>query len=129
MARYVFITSTLQSWKEKGNQKFDHSGTVIFAISMSPIVSIKVRLDGQDIRFLDRRWFRRQIGIVHKKPEFFKTSIADNIAYGKADSTLKEIVRAAKDAGAHEFILDLPKVGGQFLKQMVKEFFYGLGYE
>lgn len=85
-----------------------------------------MKLDGQDIRFLDRHWFRRQIGIVHKKPEFFSTSIADNIAYGKADSTLKEIVRAAKDAGAHEFIMDLPKVGGRFLQQTVKEFFFGL---
>lgn len=82
---------------------------------MSLIVSIKVKLDGQDIRFLDRRWLRRQIGIVHKKPEFFNTSIADNIAYGKTDSTLKEIVRASKDTGAHEFIMDLPKVGGRFL--------------
>ncbi|CAH3182650.1 unnamed protein product [Porites lobata] len=69
----------------------------------------RVKLDGQDIRFLDRRWLRRQIGIVHKKPEFFNTSIADNIAYGKTDSTLKEIVRASKDTGAHEFIMDLPK--------------------
>lgn len=70
----------------------------------------KVRLDGQDIRFLDRRWLRRQIGIVHKNPEFFNTSIADNIANGKGESTLKEIVRAAKDAGAHEFIMALPNV-------------------
>ena len=82
---------------------------------MSLIVSIKVKLDGQDIRFLDRRWLRRQIGMVHKKPEFFNTSIADNIAYGKTDSTLEEIVRASKDTGAHEFIMDLPKVGGRFL--------------
>ena len=70
----------------------------------------KVRLDGQDIRFLDRRWFRRQVGIVHKKPEFFNTSIADNIGYGKSEATLKEVMRAAKAAGAHEFITALPKV-------------------
>lgn len=78
----------------------------------------KVRLDGQDIRFLDRRWFRRQVGIVHKNPEFFNTSIADNIAYGKGESTLKEIVRAAKDAGAHEFIMALPKVKCGFVTFM-----------
>ena len=69
-----------------------------------------MRLDGQDIRFLDRRWLRRQIGIVHKNPEFFNTSIADNIANGKGESTVKEIIRAAKDAGAHEFIMALPNV-------------------
>jgi len=74
------------------------------------IFDTKVRLDGQDLRFLDQRWFRRQIGIVHKKPEFFITSIADNIAYGKGDATFKEIVRAAKAAGAHEFITALPNV-------------------
>ena len=54
--------------------------------------------------------FRQQVGIVHKRPEFFNTSIADNIAFGKSESTLKEIVRAAKDAGAHEFIMALPHV-------------------
>ena len=75
-----------------------------------------MRLDGQDIRFLDRRWFRRQVGIVHKKPEFFNTSIADNIAYGKVEASLKEIVRAAKAAGAHEFITALPKVSQIFLQ-------------
>lgn len=69
-----------------------------------------MKLDGKDIRFLDQRWFRRQIGIVHKKPEFFNTSIADNIAYGKGDATFKEIVRAAKAAGAHELITAFPKV-------------------
>lgn len=74
----------------------------------------KVRLDGQDIRFLDRRWFRRQVGIVHKKPEFFNTSIADNIAYGKSEATFKEVVRAAKAAGAHEFITALPDVSQMF---------------
>jgi len=74
------------------------------------IFDTKVRLDGQDLRFLDQRWFRQQTGIVHKKPEFFNTSIADNIAYGKGDATFKEIVRAAKAAGAHEFITAFPKV-------------------
>ena len=74
------------------------------------IFETKVRLDGKDIRLLDQRWFRRQIGIVHKKPEFFNTSIAENIAYGKGDATFKEIVRAAKAAGAHEFITAFPKV-------------------
>ena len=69
-----------------------------------------MKLDGQDTRFHDQRWFRRQIGIVHKKPEFFNTSIADNIAYGKSNATFKEIVRAAKAAGAHEFIAAFPKV-------------------
>lgn len=73
-----------------------------------------MRIDGHDIRFLDQRWFRRQVGIVHKKPEFFNTSIADNIAYGKTDASFKEIVRAAKAAGVHEFITAFPKASQTF---------------
>ena len=85
------------------------------------VFETKVRLDGKDIRFLDQRWFRRQIGIVHKKPDFFNTSIADNIAYGKGDATFKEIVRAAKAAGAHDFITAFPKVSyyRRYLQQSI----------
>ena len=85
------------------------------------VFETKVRLDGKDIRFLDQRWFRRQIGIVHKKPEFFSTSIADNIAYGKGDATFKEIVRAAKAAGAHDFITAFPQVSyyRRYLQQSI----------
>ena len=70
----------------------------------------KLRLDGQDIHFLDRRWFRRQIGIVHKNPEFFSTSVAENIAYGREGCSTEEVEQAAKDAGADGFIKALPHV-------------------
>lgn len=71
----------------------------------------QIRLDGHDLRTLDRRWLRRQLGVVHRHPEFFVTTIAENISYGKDEEcTVKEIVRAAKAAGAHEFITRLPQV-------------------
>lgn len=69
-----------------------------------------MRLDGQDIHFLDRCWFRRQVGIVHKEPEFFFTSVAENIAYGREGSSMEEVEQAAKDAGADGFIKALPHV-------------------
>ena len=69
-----------------------------------------MRLDGQDIHFLDRRWFRRQIGIVHKNPEFFFTSVAENIAYGREGCSTEEVEQAAKNAGADGFIKALPHV-------------------
>ena len=69
-----------------------------------------MRLDGQDIHFLDRRWFRRQIGIIHKNPEFFSTSVAENIAYGREGCSTEEVEQAAKDAGADGFIKALPHV-------------------
>ena len=92
------------------NRTAPREGFLIINLMLTLSSHYKVRLDRQDVRFLDRRWYRRQIGIVHRKPEFFNTSVADNIAYGKGEATLKEIVRAAKVAGAHEFILTLPHV-------------------
>ena len=74
-----------------------------------------MRLDGQDIHFLDRRWFRRQIGIVHKNPEFFFTSVAENIAYGREGCSTEEVEQAAKNAGADGFIKALPHVSFFYL--------------
>ena len=74
-----------------------------------------MRLDGQDIHFLDRRWFRRQIGIVHRNPEFFSTSVAENIAYGREGCSTEEVEQAAKDAGADGFIKALPHVSFFYL--------------
>ena len=74
-----------------------------------------MRLDGQDIHFLDRRWFRRQIGIVHKNPEFFFTSVAENIAYGREGCSTEEVEQAAKDAGADGFIKALSHVSFFYL--------------
>ena len=47
---------------------------------------------------------------MHRRPEFFNSTIADNIACGKRECTVKELAHAAKIAGAHEFIIMLPEV-------------------
>ncbi|KAL9387392.1 hypothetical protein Peur_020516 [Populus x canadensis] len=68
----------------------------------------KILLDGNDIRDLDLKWLRQQIGLVNQEPALFATSIRENILYGKDDATLEEITRAAKLSGAMSFISNLP---------------------
>ncbi|KAK3702849.1 hypothetical protein QZH41_003837 [Actinostola sp. cb2023] len=89
---------------------FWYSTTMLSSGGITPGAILTIRLDGHDIRTLDRRWLRRQLGVVHKNPEFFCTTIAENISYGKYEQcTVKEIVRAAKAAGVHQFIIRLPQ--------------------
>ncbi|KAM6177947.1 bile salt export pump [Rhynchocyon petersi] len=68
-----------------------------------------VTLDGHDIRSLNIQWLRAQIGIVEQEPVLFSTTIAENIRYGREDATMEDIVRAAKEANAYNFIMDLPQ--------------------
>jgi ATP-binding cassette subfamily B multidrug efflux pump len=67
-----------------------------------------VRVDGFDVRSLDLVSLRRQIGIVLQTSLLFSDTIRANIAYGRPDASLNEIVAAARAAQAHEFIQELP---------------------
>ncbi|KAL1548027.1 (ABC) transporter [Salvia divinorum] len=67
-----------------------------------------VLLDGNDVRELDLKWLRQQIGLVNQEPALFATTIRDNILYGKNDATNEEITRAAKLSEAINFINNLP---------------------
>ncbi|KAG2459660.1 ABCBB protein, partial [Polypterus senegalus] len=67
------------------------------------------RHDGHDIRGLNIRWLRSLIGIVEQEPVLFATTIAENIQYGREDATMEEIIQAAKEANAYNFIMDLPE--------------------
>jgi ATP-binding cassette, subfamily B, multidrug efflux pump len=66
-----------------------------------------VLIDNMDVRALDLVSLRKQIGIVLQTSLLFSTTIKDNIAYGRPDASLDEIVAASKSAQAHEFIQDL----------------------
>ncbi|KAL8552874.1 hypothetical protein ACS0TY_001523 [Phlomoides rotata] len=67
-----------------------------------------ILLDGTDVRELDLKWLRQQIGLVNQEPALFATTIRDNILYGKNDATNEEISRAAKLSEAINFISNLP---------------------
>lgn len=67
--------------------------------------------DGHDIRELNLPWLRSQLGFVQQEPVLFQGTVADNIRYGKASATEKEIEDAAKAANAYNFIMgeEFPK--------------------
>jgi ATP-binding cassette subfamily B (MDR/TAP) protein 1 len=80
----------------------------------------RVVLDGHDIKDLNVRWLRGQIGLVAQEPVLFATSIRENVAHGLIGSrfhteTLSKedreqlIIEACKKANAHEFIMNLPE--------------------
>lgn len=66
-----------------------------------------IQIDGQDIRSFSLRSLRKSIGIVQQDVYMFGGSIKENIAYGKPDATMEEIVAAAKNANIHDFIMSL----------------------
>lgn len=68
----------------------------------------RVTIDGNDVRKLTLESLRSQIGLVSQDVYLFGGSIKDNIAYGKPDATMDEIVDAARKANIHDFIMELP---------------------
>lgn len=68
----------------------------------------RVLVDGHDVRTVDLPSLRRQIGIVLQTSLLFSDSIRANIAYGRPDASLEEVIAAAKAAQAHDFIMTLP---------------------
>lgn len=67
-----------------------------------------VRIDGRDIRKVKVKSLRDRIGIVQQDVYLFVGTVYDNIRYGRPDATREEVIQAAKDANAHEFIEALP---------------------
>jgi len=67
-----------------------------------------ILIDGQNVKELTQNSLRRNIGIVQQDVYLFTSSVMDNIRYGKLDATEEEIIEAAKNANAHDFIMELP---------------------
>ena len=69
-------------------------------------------VDGRDLRELNLRWLRSQIGCVSQEPVLFDTSVADNIRYGAnfREVSDEEVIAAAKAANIHNFLQSLPQV-------------------
>ncbi|KAM9325016.1 ATP-dependent translocase ABCB1-like [Gastrophryne carolinensis] len=68
----------------------------------------EVTVDGHDIRSLNVKWLRENIGVVSQEPILFGTTIKENIRYGRQDVTDAEIEQATKEANAYDFISKLP---------------------
>ena len=67
-----------------------------------------ITIDGKDVRRLTLQSLRNQIGLVQQDVYLFCGSIRENIAYGRPDASMDEIVEAAKKANIHEFVMGLP---------------------
>ena len=69
-------------------------------------------LDSKDLRDINLKWWRSQVGIVTQEPTLFNVSIAENLAYGDLSRQvpMSEIIEAAKNANIHDFIQQLPQV-------------------
>lgn len=73
------------------------------------VTSGRLLIDGTDIRDYEARSLRNQVGMVLQDTFLFSETIRENIAIGKPDATLDEIIEAAKAANAHEFIMSFPE--------------------
>ncbi|BDF03995.1 hypothetical protein CE91St63_10570 [[Clostridium] hylemonae] len=73
------------------------------------VTSGEILVDGTDIRDLRLNDLRNNIGIVQQDVYLFAGTIMDNIRYGKPEAADEEVVRAAKNANAHEFIMSFPQ--------------------
>ena len=67
-----------------------------------------IKIDGVDVRELPLGMLRRSIGIVSQDIYLFIGTIADNIRYAQPDASIEDVIRAAKAASAHDFIMNLP---------------------
>lgn len=72
------------------------------------LTSGRILIDGKDIQNLKLHSLREQIGMVQQDVYLFSGTVCENIEYGKPGATREEIIEAAKLAGAHEFIMELP---------------------
>ncbi len=73
----------------------------------------RILVDGQDIARVDQESLRAQVGVVSQDTALLHRSIRENIAYGRQDAHLDDVVRAAERANAHEFIARLSDLDGR----------------
>jgi ABC-type multidrug transport system fused ATPase/permease subunit len=66
----------------------------------------EILVDNVPLKELDTVWYRKHIASVSQEPVLFATTIRENILYGNLDATEEEIIQAAKEANAHDFIVN-----------------------
>ena len=88
------------------------SGKTTFVKLIQRLYDVKggaITIDGQNIAEVQQSSLRGQIAIVQQEPILFHRTLAENIAYARPDASRAEIIEAATQANAHDFIMDLPK--------------------
>lgn len=84
------------------------SSMVNLLMRFSDVWGGSITIDGHDIRDVTQESLRSQLGIVLQDTFLFGSTIRENIAYARSDASLADIQQAAKDVGAHDFIMNMP---------------------
>src|SRR5581483_5152084 len=77
----------------------------------------RISVDGIDLTVIDPAWLRRQIGVVLQEHVLFNRSVRENIALADPAIPIERIIAGAEMAGAHEFVLKLPKAYATILDE------------
>jgi ATP-binding cassette subfamily B protein len=78
-------------------------------LRMYDVISGSISIDGTDIKKIRIADLRRNIAIVSQEIYLFRGTIAENIRYARPEATMEEVIAAARAAGAHDFIMNLPE--------------------
>jgi ATP-binding cassette subfamily B protein len=103
---------TIQAGQKVGLVGYSGSGKTTFAnliLRLFDIQSGHILIDGQNIADVSQESLRQSITLIPQDPSLFHRSLMENIRYGRADASDKEVIEAAKRAHAHEFIMALPE--------------------
>ena len=79
--------------RERGNLQYLH---------------LQVLISGKNVKDLNLKWLRSNLGVVSQEPVLFDTTIAENIRYGRVDASQQDIEQASRKANAYDFITALP---------------------
>ena len=83
------------------------------AVALRGDATIVIRVDGQDISAVTQESLRQSIGMVQQDSSLLHRSVRENILYGRPEATEDEVIEAARQAEAHDFILDLQDPEGR----------------
>ncbi|CAF1931090.1 unnamed protein product [Rotaria magnacalcarata] len=112
-AYYIFILESLRMREMSDSlsaaQSFFNLFDRVSAIDNSSTDGQQLLFDDVDIRELNIQWLRSCLGLVSQEPILFDLTIAENIAYGHENASMKEIIEAATKANIHDFIQQLPQ--------------------
>ena len=109
---YRDLSVTIRAGERVGLVGPSGSGKTTFVKLIQRLYDVtggQVLIDGQDVAQATQSSLRSQIAIVQQEPILFHRSLAENIAYARPGASMREIVRAARLANAHDFIARLPK--------------------
>ncbi len=103
---------TIKAGEKVGLVGFSGGGKTTFVnliLRLYDVTSGRIMIDGQDIKNVTQDSLRYSIGMIPQDPSLFHRSLIENIRYGRIDATDEDVILAAKQAHAHDFILKLPK--------------------